>query len=663
MKDKTVASTEPKLHLPAELVLMLLNEETGYFYFVPGWNLNCAMIGAVLAELSLKIRIDTDLELLHLINAEKTGEPILDMILEEIVSEKTPRSPVYWIERLAAHAETVIDSTLKWLVEIDILRYHDGNFWTLVPNSQFSNNIRKRIGECIFSDTIPDPKDAIVISLCETCDVCRLIYELDPKSEARIEKICRIDLIGYYIARAVKQNIASPTLKQSRLSKKIPTVPIRKFLFNPNLRIGYIPMLFADIAKQYGPVFQVRFPFQKPLTFIAGPQVNRWAHRNGRVHLRTQDYFTDIEKVYGAAGLIPALDGADHFRLRRAMQPGYSRARFDERFDELLTSVRQFMKDWSVGSTLQASKFCRKMINAQVAPLVLSIESQDIVDDLIKFKERALLTHVGKVLPKFCLSTPGMKRSFKAIESAVQRVERSHTPSQRIDCPRDLADDLLNLHVNDPQFLPESNLQFSLSAPMLASMYLGDSLGFALFAMVTQPDLYAQITREADDLFGEGDPKAEYLRGEPTDVTKRFVMESLRLYPIIPMSIRNVMNTCVIEGFDLPVGKRIHIVQTASHYMDSAFPEPYKFDIDRYLPPREEHRSPSYSPYGWGTHRCLGSKVVDFQLTLNLLMIAHYFTLELTPANYKLGFNPLPSMSPNRKLKFRITEQRHPLPT
>ena len=41
------------LSLPEELILMLLNEETGYFHQVPGWHMNCAVIGAVLAELSI----------------------------------------------------------------------------------------------------------------------------------------------------------------------------------------------------------------------------------------------------------------------------------------------------------------------------------------------------------------------------------------------------------------------------------------------------------------------------------------------------------------------------------------------------------------------------------------------------------------------------------
>ena len=130
------------------------------------------------------------------------------------------------------------------------------------------------------------------------------------------------------------------------------------------------------------------------------------------------------------------------------------------------------------------------------------------------------------------------------------------------------------------------------------------------------------------------------------------------MYPIVPMSVRNVMNTCVVEDYELPVGSRIHIAQTATHYMDDVFPDPFTFDIDRYLPPRNEHRSPGYSPYGLGMHTCLGSRWMELQLAVNVLMIAHYFNLEIPPANFKLRFSPLPSMKPSKKLKFVIAEQR-----
>ena len=127
------------------------------------------------------------------------------------------------------------------------------------------------------------------------------------------------------------------------------------------------------------------------------------------------------------------------------------------------------------------------------------------------------------------------------------------------------------------------------------------------------------------------------------------------------MSLRTVMNTCVVEGYELAEGSLIHIAQGAAHYMDDVFPEPTKFDIDRYLPPRNEHHSPGYAPFGLGTHTCLGSRWMELHLAINLLMIAHYFTLEL-PSNSKLKISMFPSLSVGKKLKFRVAERRRELP-
>ncbi len=114
--------TTQTLDLPEELILMLLNEENGYFHQVPGWDLNCAVVGAVLAELSLLSRIDTDMESLFLVDQTETGNPALDPILKEIASEPVQRSAQFWIERLAPRAESVIDLTLDRLVAQGVAR-------------------------------------------------------------------------------------------------------------------------------------------------------------------------------------------------------------------------------------------------------------------------------------------------------------------------------------------------------------------------------------------------------------------------------------------------------------------------------------------------------------------------------------------------------------
>ena len=661
--------TTQQLTLPSELILMLLNEESGYFHQVPGWDLNCAVAGSVLAELSLLSRIDTDMESLYLLDKTETGNPVLDPILEEIASEPVQRNAQYWVERIAPRAESIIDSTLDWLVEMDVLEHHSGDYWTVTHSARhaemFSSPeggavqfVKTRIGQVIFNNEIPDPRDVIIICLINTCDVFRFIFNLDDAAEERIQFICRMDLIGRSIAAAVSHNLAGPLLRQSSLTKKIPVVPLRQALFNPHVRDGNVAAFFADIAKEHGPVFELRPPFAKPMIVLAGPETNHWAHRRGRIYLRTKDYFSDFEQVYGASGVMPSMDGADHFRLRKAMSAAYSRKRLEGQLDSLYSCGRGHMAGWTVGDTLSATSMSRQMVNSQLSPLFVSVDSQDIFDDLANYKERALLVHIIKVMPKFMLNTPGMKRKAKAVDTLLQRVQSVHTSAQRVDAPRSLADDWLSLHASDPQFVPETTLRFQLAAALIASVYLGDAFSFALYAMASQPDLYDRIRSEADALFDNGDPASGDFAPPALDVTHRFLMECLRMYPIVPVSIRNVMNSCVVENYELPVGSRIYIAQTAAHFMEDVFPEPYKFDIDRYLPPRNEHRSPGYAPYGLGPHTCLGSRWMELQLAVNLLMVAHHFTLEVSPANYKLRFNPLPSMKPSKNLKFHIAEQR-----
>ena len=671
MPDTTV-TTQP-LSLPEELILMLLNEQNGYFHQVPGWDLNCTVVGAVLAELSLQSRIDTDLDSLHLLDRTDTGDPALDPFLKQIADEPAQRNAQYWIERFAGQAESIIDQTLDRLVGLKILEHHDGDFWTLATAKWYEDLrggaqegtvgqfIKTRVVKALFTDEIPDPREVIVICLVNACDVFRIMFELDEETEERIAAICRMDLIGRSIAAAVAQNIATPMLRRSTLNKKIPVVALRRLLLNPNLRSGNIPAVFADLTKEYGPVFEIRPPFARPMTFLAGPETNQWVHRHGRMHLKAGGYFADFEKVYGAHGVLPSLDGSDHFRLRKAMGPAYSRGRLAGRLDEVYRLARGYMAGWTVGETFPV-RACRRMINAQLSPLFLAVDSQDLIDDLMDFKERALTTHIVNALPRFMLNTPGMKRRAKAVDTLLERVQSVHTPAQRAGCPRILADDWLSLHASDPQLVPEANLRFALSAALVASVYLGDGLSFAVYALASQPALCARIQAEADALFDNGDPDGDDFNQGSMEVTHRFLMECLRMYPIVPMSMRDVMNSFVLEGYELPVGSRLFIAQTASHYMEDVFPDPFSFDIDRYLPPREEHRGPGYAPYGLGTHRCLGSRWLDLQLAVNVMMIAHHFTLEVSPADWTLKFSPLPSMKPSEKLRFRVVEQRRDLP-
>jgi len=535
---------------------------------------------------------------IFVIDPATTEDPHLDSILKEIGDEPQRRNTRYWIEYLSPRSEAITAATLNGLEEKGILVYHNGGFWSLSQG----------------------------------------VWQPD--------------------AYATPDHIPSEFVK-GRIAK----VLLEGEIPHPTDAILVALANSAEIARKNGPVFRLNAPIQKGgLLFLAGPEINHWMQRVGRIYLRSRDYLSGFEQVYGASRILPSMDGADHFRMRKAIQATYSRTALADRLDELYHHSREYMAKWKVGDVLSTVQVCQDFINSQFSQLSVGINTQEEFQDLIKFKERSLVTHVQRALPEFMLRTPGMNRRKKRISDLVSRIMAAHTPTQRAGCPRDIVDDVLSLHAADPQFLPETDLPFSLISPLIVSLYMGNAMSFALYNLLRRPELYRQIQDEADRVFAAGDPEADSLSKSEIDLTDRFFMESQRLYPIIPMSIRTVMNACMVEGYELPVGAKIHIVHSATHYMEEIFPDPFTFDIERHHKKSEKtHRSTSYVPFGLGTHRCLGLRWVELHLAVSLLMLVHHFRFEMANTDYQLRINPFPTMSPTSKMKIRIAEKRHEL--
>ena len=306
---------------------------------------------------------------------------------------------------------------------------------------------------------------------------------------------------------------------------------------------------------------------------------------------------------------------------------------------------------------------CQRWIGRQIARLNLSIDPPvEILDGLLEFQARALLVYIVRVLPEIALRTPAMRRAHAAVLALYAEIHAGHSPRQRKDKRRDLVDDLMDIHRTDPQFLPETDLEFALVAPLIAGQYVGSAMSFALYELMTHPDLYERIAAEADALFKNGNPTADDLDMQSIDVTHRFVMENLRLHPVIPVQYRTAANAFEVDGKLVPARSKIMVAYPAAHHMAENFDEPDRFDIDRYLPPRNEHRKRgAYHPFGVGTHTCLGQRFTELMMVADLLLVAHHLELEMVPDNYKLTLSPLPKFSPDRKFKFRVKRIRNPI--
>ncbi len=659
------------MRLIEELVLLLLSEESGYMEQVSGWNLSCALVGALLADLALERKIDMDIEQMKLLDSKPTGDELLDPLLAQIAASSESNTVQYWIEKSASNADDMLDATLDRLVKREILTRHSGGFWSLSRRKLGSGQttldkkskafVRQHIVDIVMdSAVIPDPRDVLLIGLANACGTFRFLLGPDEYQSVRerIDFIGNMDLVTRSVATAVTESSLQLSLAK-QVTKPIPKIKITKLLTKESFSELNVPRMFADLYAEYGPVFQVKVPFYKPIVCLAGNKANVWVNRHGRLHLSTKGYIEKLEKVFNASRTLPGMDGAEHYRMRKAQRHALSRAHLYERLDELYSEIRSSLDTWKAGETIPALLALRKLMSGQTSQLSVGIDTSEIMQDLLKYKDRALLTHVQKTLPEFMLHTPGMRRIRRRIDKLYTKIYTAHSSTQRRHGPRDLVDDLIALHRSDPQFFPEVDMMFALVMPLITAIYMANGLAFILYNLVTRPEIYKRVQMEADVLFADGDPGPEDLSMEKIDVTHRAIMETLRLYPAVPLQLRDVVNTCVVEGYEIGVGQRVLIASTAPHYMAENYPDPLQFDIDRYLPDREESKkSGAWGLFGLGTHKCLGQRWAEMQIAINVLMILHYFNLELTPQDYKLKLNPFPTNAPRASLKFSL-KSRH----
>ena len=280
---------------------------------------------------------------------------------------------------------------------------------------------------------------------------------------------------------------------------------------------------------------------------------------------------------------------------------------------------------------------------------------------MIVFVRTLLAARVTRQRPALLMRTPRFRRARQRIEElyATVRAAHEHAPDQQPDVDTDLVDDLLALHHADPQFLPETDLMPAVLGPFIAGLdTVGSTCAFMLYALLKHPDLLERMTAEADASFTGGTLTADSLR--KLDVTHRVALETLRMYPIAPAITRTVSNTFEFAGYTIPAGEKVIVATTVPHHLEQYFPEPERFDIERYTPERQKHRQPGvFAPFGAGSHVCLGAGFAEVAITATMATIVREVELALDPPDYVLKISPAPTPSPDDRFKFRVVRQRH----
>ena len=256
------------LRFAEEIILLLLDEERGELApNLPPRSLSIVLAGAVLMDLALEDRIDTDLKQLMLVDSTPLEDDLLDPTLAAIAAESHARDARFWIAQEAGRGDEIRDKALARLAARGILEPEPEGFFSLSPfvsrarrypmiDGDTAEDVRLRVMRVLFSDDVPDPRDIVIICLADASGIFERILSRKERAEVqeRIELVRKLDLIGRAVTEAIRElePAAAPLPPQRKDIPQAAGLPLSRQYLQHGAKSHRLPV---------GAVLQVRSGF------------------------------------------------------------------------------------------------------------------------------------------------------------------------------------------------------------------------------------------------------------------------------------------------------------------------------------------------------------------------------------------------------------------
>ncbi|MGG5887026.1 GOLPH3/VPS74 family protein [Falsiroseomonas sp. HC035] len=201
------------LTLAEEIVLLALDDESGRPVGRTGMAPDRALAGALLMQLALSGRVDTDRDHLMVVDPTPTGDPTLDAALARLAAPGAPadaRGAIPLLARDAPEARAVI---LERLVARGILRRVEDRLLWILPDRRYpkpagrpeATEARARLRALLLEEDIPSPHDALLLGLVRAAGLLPLILSAEElaRVQAWLAVVTRIESLNRSLGVAV----------------------------------------------------------------------------------------------------------------------------------------------------------------------------------------------------------------------------------------------------------------------------------------------------------------------------------------------------------------------------------------------------------------------------------------------------------------------------
>lgn len=427
------------------------------------------------------------------------------------------------------------------------------------------------------------------------------------------------------------------------------------------LRFRHDPLVFlTHLARQYGDVAQVSFGSQQ-LVLLNHPD---HIHDVLVTHHRNFHKGRGLERarVLLGNGLLTS-EGEFHRRQRRLAAPAFHRQRVESYGSVMVDYTTKMLQRWQSGATIDLDQ---EMMRLTLAIAGSTLFGSDVEDEASTVGEA--LTDIMEMFRIFQLP---FGEFFERLP--LPRVRRFERQRARLDATiyRMIAErrasgkdrgDLLSMllqardEFGDGGGMTDMQLRDEILTILLAGHETtANALTWTIYLLSQHPQIEAVLLAELDEvLSGRGPTVADLPQ---LRYTRRVLSEGLRLYPPAWVIGRRALSDYQVGGYQVPARTIVAMSQWVMHRDPRYYPDPDRFDPDRWTPEQQEQRPRyAYFPFGGGPRICIGESFAWMEGTLCLATIMQHWRLRLVPG-HPVGTKPLITLRPRYGMRMKV-EQR-----
>ena len=432
--------------------------------------------------------------------------------------------------------------------------------------------------------------------------------------------------------------------------------------------LGVVPMIRRDalgylthLAAEYGDLVHFRL-LHRPAFLLAHPDLIREVLVTQQHKFTKTPTYQRMKRLLGN-GLLTS-DGDTHKRHRRLLQPAFNRESMPAYCRVMTRYAARASHRLVAGGVIDIDQEMRALTLAVIVRALFGADVESEAQELGASLSRLEGTFSMAALP-FArllrkLPLPRNRRANDLLtrvrESIDGQIREHRNLAQNAE---DLVSTLLSLRYDDGAALSDEELRDEILT-LFAAGYTTTSLAltWTWYLLARHPEAEERMHREIDTVIGRREPGMDDL--SRLAYTANVVAESMRLFPPLWMLGRMAREDLNLGGYHIPAGSICLVSQWVTHHDARYFPDPKRFDPDRWNPELRDARPKfSYFPFGAGARVCIGDRFAQAEIVLVLATLAQKWKFRLAEPEPGGIIQPKPKITlrPGTPVRMRVIER------